>query len=835
MSNDRRGERIVLSEDNRERIRDFRQKYRLNYGEGHYIFALHAAFPVVFTPDLLYRIWVNFGTYPKRGDRETMLQIDSVAVSDLLLSNICEEVGVELYAMDKEVRRYFLEKLEKDERFGSRRVEMLADFLYQYAEHAYRQPTAQPFKETHQWTALSVSRPQEAVQQIAGALAGAIEKKNAGEQLRLFMMIDTFARDENIFDELFQFSRGVKEHIYGNTDYTVQMPVLTRSPKEGGIKLLSLPIPASLRGKIEREVPKTTGSVMDKIRKAKEEDAVFLDLSALGLTEIPAEVFQLTQLETLVLSENALTTLPPEIAKLSELKHLVMAQNHLDHLPDSIVRLEKLEVILLNENRLTDIPGGMFRLPQLGMVDLNNNLLTRLPGEIIEPPLEIEWLDDISSGYGVILVQGNPLEEPPVDIVKDGKEAITKYFKEQEILGTRKIFDVWKNLKKNLNDKKQLSLDEWAVFFRGLCEFLGVKKIPPHGKRKDRKYIMDIRGLPIGLMEVAVCLMQTALESSLETDETREINSIISVEGDNLAICLFFCFNRTERIALLEKNSTLNLVVMEEEDLVPILISKEPQETFRNLILDRLSLGRISPYQTSGPVRATFYGRYAIIRRIIDSTNQSFSIVGPRRIGKSSLLLKLVDNPPPKTVFIFMDLSAFSFERDNYKSFFGMLKKCLADTLHEKIKVKSFFTKQNISEFSDVIQRISRKIGKRIVFIFDEMDSLIKYDRKKNYKLFREFRYMSQENICQFIFIGFRELYTDKRSVKSPAYNFFEEIRLGPLEEREALEMITQSMERIGVRFNNPEDKRLILDYTGNHPNMLQYFWKHISKISFCL
>ncbi|MCZ7669018.1 MAG: hypothetical protein M5U34_18420 [Chloroflexi bacterium] len=60
------------------------------------IWPIHAAFPVALTPDMLYQIWNNF----RLDVRGNLLNIPWVAVADLLLSNLCDEVGHELYQID---------------------------------------------------------------------------------------------------------------------------------------------------------------------------------------------------------------------------------------------------------------------------------------------------------------------------------------------------------------------------------------------------------------------------------------------------------------------------------------------------------------------------------------------------------------------------------------------------------------------------------------------------------------------------------------------------------------------------------------------------------------
>ena len=107
-------------------------------------------------------------------------------------------------------------------------------------------------------------------------------------------------------------------------------------------------------------------------------------LSALTrLTELPAEIGNLTSLRSLFLGDNQLTELPPEIGNLTSLKSLSLYRNQLTELPPEIGDLAGLERLL----RLT--PKGL---------NLSHNLLTILPTEITQ--LREEWGIDLS---------GNPL------------------------------------------------------------------------------------------------------------------------------------------------------------------------------------------------------------------------------------------------------------------------------------------------------------------------------------------------------------------------------------------------------------------------------------------
>lgn len=100
------------------------QAFRERFGEAHFALATHAAFPLALTPDLLYQLWANF----QQDIHGEILNVPWLAVSDLLLSSLCDEVGHKLYEMPKEVRDNLLIELKANSRFGSQRINELSDF-----------------------------------------------------------------------------------------------------------------------------------------------------------------------------------------------------------------------------------------------------------------------------------------------------------------------------------------------------------------------------------------------------------------------------------------------------------------------------------------------------------------------------------------------------------------------------------------------------------------------------------------------------------------------------------------------------------------------------------
>ncbi|KAF5419007.1 MAG: hypothetical protein C5S49_00980 [Candidatus Methanogaster sp.] len=155
-----------------------------------------------------------------------------------------------------------------------------------------------------------------------------------------------------------------------------------------------------------------------------------LDLSNNQLTALPPEITKLASLTVLNLSNNQLTALPSEITKLTKLIRLDLSNNQLTALPPEITKLTKLTGIYLSDNQLTALPPEITKLVSLTGLDLSSNQLTALPHEIVELGLEIKWERGLI--FDGVNLRGNPLETPPVEIVKKGRDAVIDYFKSLE-------------------------------------------------------------------------------------------------------------------------------------------------------------------------------------------------------------------------------------------------------------------------------------------------------------------------------------------------------------------------------------------------------------------
>ncbi|MCI5080724.1 MAG: caspase family protein, partial [Saprospiraceae bacterium] len=247
------------------------------YGEGHWMLAAHAAFPMLLTPDLLYRIWHNFQTFQDAAGQDQL--IDRVAVSDLLLSPLLREIGTEVFEMPGKIRSALLSCLEKRfEQSDPERLYDLSQFLMQYYQYM---PSGKNYiwdqmRDLQEWHAMAYMQPETAADQLREAMSDAVRSNKKGQQYRLQMLVEKLdqqfetlgkaERQDKSFQTLVAYTKGMQAFQEGEYQEAIEsfadLPTVPAESEAGeGQDLFTITVPKAVQQELKKrdaEQPKGT-------------------------------------------------------------------------------------------------------------------------------------------------------------------------------------------------------------------------------------------------------------------------------------------------------------------------------------------------------------------------------------------------------------------------------------------------------------------------------------------------------------------------------------------------------------------------------------------------
>lgn len=212
------------------RLNTFYHKFVIDYFEdyklGHFILAAYAAVPALLTPDLLYKLWLNFPNYMWGGSTQ---MIHPVAPADALLSSVFDERGLGLYEMPSGIRMALLEWLEH-QTSGENVLQLaspakIANFVFHYVQqpNTGSQQWGEKYTNLQEWTTLGFFQPLSAADKLYTLLQQSIEPS---EKL---LYIDAIQKFSQRFDIVSKNDGANSEKLKGNI---VQLQMVTQAIRE---------------------------------------------------------------------------------------------------------------------------------------------------------------------------------------------------------------------------------------------------------------------------------------------------------------------------------------------------------------------------------------------------------------------------------------------------------------------------------------------------------------------------------------------------------------------------------------------------------------------------
>lgn len=137
--------------------------------------------------------------------------------------------------------------------------------------------------------------------------------------------------------------------------------------------------------------------VKNKIDTAKKGEWGLLELKNCGLTEIPNDIFEMPYITSLDFSndafceerfKNKITQIPEQIKNLTNLFRINLSGNAVSSINENLIQLKSLEILNLKDNKLTDFSAKIANMPALKQLILDGNPFEMIPPEIVARGIE---------------------------------------------------------------------------------------------------------------------------------------------------------------------------------------------------------------------------------------------------------------------------------------------------------------------------------------------------------------------------------------------------------------------------------------------------------------
>ena len=245
-----------------------------------------------------------------------------------------------------------------------------------------------------------------------------------------------------------------------------------------------------------------------------------------------------------------------------------------------------------------------------------------------------------------------------------------------------------------------------------------------------------------------------------------------------------------------------------------------------------------NPYTSRGPIKdpKDFFGRKADIDKIFSFIGgkqpQSCSIVGERKIGKTSLLLHIKNREiyskylKEPFIFVFYDFQE-ALQKTKEDLFKEIIKKIL-EQVRENVQMD---TEENANSegFKELLSEL-KNLGYKLVLLFDEIDS-VSENSNFDESFFSYLRSLIVPYDIAYVTASLKslhELHLSGKIPNSPFFNIFELYSLVLFKKEEAVSLILEPAKNSGIMFDENRDVSFILNKVGQHPYFIQVICFHL-------
>jgi hypothetical protein len=263
------------------------------------------------------------------------------------------------------------------------------------------------------------------------------------------------------------------------------------------------------------------------------------------------------------------------------------------------------------------------------------------------------------------------------------------------------------------------------------------------------------------------------------------------------------------------------LVCLSADELKDIFTAERYAHKLQAILRNNLGLSKLNPYKWEGPVRPDMcFGRDREIQKILTQPFRDFLVIGSRQIGKSSLLTYLEDTVASsgRRKVVFLDCSDITSPDNFAEKIAAMLAPQRAHRM-------------TLGRFGQMMRAARSRSEDPFLLLLDEADQLVGMAAGTDWRLLNILRDLSNRGVCQTILAGYKALFSAWQDRQTPLFNFASPMHLSVLPHASARQLVETPLSQLSVQFNPSELVSQILDETGSHPSLLQFFCSSLISI----
>jgi hypothetical protein len=371
----------------------------------------------------------------------------------------------------------------------------------------------------------------------------------------------------------------------------------------------------------------------------------------------------------------------------------------------------------------------------------------------------------------------------------------------------------------------------WGTFRRStILNFQGVNiilsalrrkfsiEIDPLSTRYETvAFLADFSAVKIGLSRRTLLVLLNAENGKVSDDAFKNFRICYHTENPGDSMVLVFVDDTDKDFSKRCEKSNLDVAVLNYESIRALLASEDWAFSLAEVLRSRKSSYELNPFDEVGVCSPEmFVGRRRELHTMQSHMRaHGIAVVGCRRVGKSSLLLRLKD----------------CLDKQGQQSYYIDCQACRSPEsfYQEIVKRTNMHDLQHMSRWSlkDYLIRLCARETRQVNLFFDEFDPVISADQESDFASIAEL-ISAQNNTSgklRFWMAGYKDLLSAATDYGHPLFGKLRVVEISPLTLEETSALISIPFNHLGYSLENPQEIiRRIYGETAGHPALTQLY-----------